>query len=486
MRSPGDMADHVTFCPQANRIMDRGLEAEWRSAGYLYENLKDKEWKVGNYRILVNYNLPLRGADSREIDLVVINTFGVFLLEVKSWLGTIDAYDDNWIVQGTIKRDNAIESINSKARIFHGQMFGPQGRLSAFRDGSVTGLVVLTERLSDFHNHSSSDSRAIVRLDQDLLHTISSTDLLFRGRRSKPLSDQDIEDIYDVIHGRHQAKRDELIENYRIIKKGRDGDLFEAYDAQNVNVANQRVRVKRYTLQRLTDLAQMAETVRQFKRSVEVVSVLGNQSSHILNTINFFPDEKRPDVFFEITEMVNGQRLDEIMAKTRRVLSLDEQLDYLEPLCEALQLAHNHKEEGKKRPVYHRNVSPETIFVTQDKVVKLADFDFAKYGPDTITQPKKVLIEKPYTAPEVLEFASLATAASDIYSLGVLWYFLACLPVYDPDAQFPPEQAEEKIDRLKLVEEARSLMKKMVAEMPAYRPRRIEDVVSALKQLRAK
>src|SRR5947209_6049481 len=104
MRSQSDMADHVTFCPQANRILDRGLEAEWRTAGYLYENLK--EWKVGNYRILVNYNLPLRGADSREIDLVVINQFGVFLLEVKSWLGTIEAYDDNWIVEGSIKRDN--------------------------------------------------------------------------------------------------------------------------------------------------------------------------------------------------------------------------------------------------------------------------------------------------------------------------------------------------------------------------------------------
>ncbi len=485
MRSQSDMADHVTFCPQANRILDRGLEAEWRTAGYLYENLREKEWKVGNYRILVNYNLPLRGADSREIDLVVINKFGVFLLEVKSWLGTIEAYDDNWIVEGSIKRDNAVESINSKARIFYGQMFGPQGRLSALRDVSVTGMVVLTERQSDFHNYSSCDPKAIVRLDQDLLHTISSTELLFRGRHSRMLSDQDIEDVYEIIHGKHQARRDELVENYRIIRKLRDGDLFEEYEAQNVNVANQRVRVKRYKLQKLSEpLTAMADTVRQFKRSVEVVSALGNNSPHILNTMNFFPDEKRPDIFFEITELVNGQRLDEIMEETRRGLSLDEQLDYLEPLCEALQIAHNHKEEGKKRPVYHRNVSPETVFVTHEKVVKLADFDFAKYGTQTITQPGRVLIDKPFTAPEVLEVPSLATAASDIYALGMLWYFLARLPNYDPNANISPELAAAKIDTFNLPEAARALMKKMIAWQAAARPRKIEEVTSELKKLR--
>jgi len=160
-------------------------------------------------------------------------------------------------------------------------------------------------------------------------------------------------------------------------------------------------------------------------------------------------------------------------------------------LCEALQHAHNHTEDGRKRAVYHRNVSPETVFLTKDGV-KLADFDFAKYGDYTITSvPSKnpadqqqILPDKPFTPPEMLKVPPTATAASDIYSLGVLWYFLASLPTYKPNDIWRPEQAERMIDALNLPTEVRSLMKRMVDTFPSKRPKKIEDVASALKQLR--
>lgn len=40
----------------------------------------------------------------------------------------IEAYDDDWIIEGNIRRVNPVISINSKARIFYAQMFGRQGR----------------------------------------------------------------------------------------------------------------------------------------------------------------------------------------------------------------------------------------------------------------------------------------------------------------------------------------------------------------------
>lgn len=492
MRSKSDMADHVTFCPQANRIMDlndTGITAEWRTAGYLYDNLKEEI--VGDYRILVNYNLLVRGTDVREIDLVVINRFGVFLLEVKGWLGAIQVYDDDWILNGTIKRDNAIESIQAKARIFHSQMFGSQGRLSAYRDTSVTGLVVFTEPCV-INNESSYSRKLITGLNQPLLHSLSSTEMTFHKQHSRLLSDDDIERIYQAIHGKHQARRDELVENFRLIRKLRDGDLFEEYEAQNVNVDTQTVRLKRYKIQKLSaPQSLLLHTVRQFKRSVEVVSALGSHPN-IVTTSNFFPDSRRPDIYYEITELV-GERLDEIMAKTYRALSLDEQLDYLEPLCEVLKFAHNHKDKktGRNNPIYHRNINPATIFVDRDmgtnkKIIKLADFDFAKYGQYTITREGEVLLDSPFAAPEVVdqEKGIPITAASDIYSLGVLWYLLACLPTHYARPEFQPEQAEQKIHALDLPAEARALMLRMVAPEPFDRPQKIEEVIAALRRLR--
>ena len=52
---------------------------------------------------------------------------------------------------------------------------------------------------------------------------------------------------------------------------------------------------------------------------------------NILNTVNFFPDSDRPDVFYEVTELIRGDRLDEIIAQCNRPVSLEQQLDYLDP-----------------------------------------------------------------------------------------------------------------------------------------------------------
>src|SRR2546429_9858335 len=98
-RRNNNLQRHVIFCPKADRrFNDPGSEAEFRTIDYLATNLRVQD--VGDYRMLVNYNLPMKGADSREIDLVLIDRFGVFLLEVKGWTGYIIASSDSWIVDG--------------------------------------------------------------------------------------------------------------------------------------------------------------------------------------------------------------------------------------------------------------------------------------------------------------------------------------------------------------------------------------------------
>jgi serine/threonine protein kinase len=176
-------------------------------------------------------------------------------------------------------------------------------------------------------------------------------------------------------------------------------------------------------------------------------------------------------VFYEVTELTRGKRLDEIIAKRNKPLSLGEQLDYVEPLCDALIHAH-------KRKVYHRNLSPETVFVTEGEV-KLADFDFAKIlGENTIVRPGQDFVNTPMTAPEMLVNPSAASPAADIYSLGALWYFLARLPEKNP-ALTP-----ERIDALKLLPRAHTLMKKLLMKAIKSRPQSAEEVLDQLKMIR--
>ena len=91
-------------------------------------------------------------------------------------------------------------------------------------------------------------------------------------------------------------------------------------------------------------------------------------------------------------------------------------------LCDALQFAHD-------RGVVHRDIKPENVLVSQDGLVKIADFGLAKVtgnaGNDfTLTQSRQVMGTLNYMAPEQVERPMTVDHRADIYSLGVVIYEL--------------------------------------------------------------
>ena len=58
------MNQHVIYCSSSsNQFVQSGTEAEIATANYLAENLNTA--RVGDYRILLNYNLAFRNAGGR-------------------------------------------------------------------------------------------------------------------------------------------------------------------------------------------------------------------------------------------------------------------------------------------------------------------------------------------------------------------------------------------------------------------------------------
>ncbi|MCB0174037.1 MAG: protein kinase [Anaerolineae bacterium] len=461
---------HVTFCAQGeNNITQHGRQAELDTVQFLVDNLDVNT--VGDYRILANYNMPLKGRGSvgtLEIDLVLINKFGVFLLEVKNWQGMIEAHDDHWLQSKKYRHTNVFNSIAFKARVFKGNWFGKRSQSNELGRVGVVGLIILVKGKKYFSNHSQFDSRLVVGLDPGLINAVSSRKLLSDFSNNQ-LSDEDILAIKDTVFREHEQNKEEVIRDYRIIGKLSPGYSFEAFEAISINIQNLRVRLKRYQLDNIAGTSKKA--LDKFKHSAEAVSKMGYHPN-IVHTINFFPHPNRPDTFYEVTEYIQGDRLDEIIAQNQTPFSLEQQLDYIEPLCNALDHSH-------KKQIYHRNLSPETIFVTQESVVKLADFDFAKIlGQGTIVHPGLDFVNTPMTAPEIKLHPSAASPASDIYSLGVLWFFLASLPEKNPKLSI------DKIDTFELPKAARDLMKKMVTQGIGSRPESVDEVLDQITKLR--
>src|SRR6187431_1826158 len=129
------------------------------------------------------------------------------------------------------------------------------------------------------------------------------------------------------------------------------------------------------------------------------------------NIVTVLTAEKQDDVFFIVMEYVQGDTLEAVIERDG-TLELGKALDYTCQICNAMDHAH-------KQGIIHRDLRPGNVLVTDQGMVKVADFgtsrflEIAAHGTTVIGSP-------PYMAPE--QFQGKAVFASDIYSLGVTMY----------------------------------------------------------------
>src|SRR5687767_2284997 len=129
------------------------------------------------------------------------------------------------------------------------------------------------------------------------------------------------------------------------------------------------------------------------------------------NIVTVLTAEKQDDVFFIVMEYVPGDTLEAVIERDG-TLDLNRALDFTCQICNAMDHAH-------RQGVIHRDLRPGNVLVTEQGMVKVADFgtsrflEIAAHGTTVIGSP-------PYMAPE--QFQGKAVFSSDIYSLGVTMY----------------------------------------------------------------
>ena len=118
------------------------------------------------------------------------------------------------------------------------------------------------------------------------------------------------------------------------------------------------------------------------------------------------------DNFF-VMEYLEGKSLLALLAE-RDSLSLDETLELVSPVADALQYAH-------RQGIFHRDVKPANIMVLEDGGPKIMDFGLAHLESTVMTSAGQFLGSPSYMAPEQVEHGEV-NAQVDLYSLSVVTY----------------------------------------------------------------
>ncbi len=201
--------------------------------------------------------------------------------------------------------------------------------------------------------------------------------------------------VNEIIADRYQV--------IRLIGEGGMADVYLAYD----KILKRDVAVKVLR----GDLASDPVNLARFQKEAMALA----NTSHP-NIVEVYDVGVQGNKNYIVMEYVPGKTLKQLITQ-RGSIPIDEAVNIMKQLVSAVSHAH-------KMGIIHRDIKSQNVLVKDDGTVKLSDFGIAYTGDSLgLTQKETVMGSVHYIAPELAQ-GQTASAQSDIYSLGIVFYEL--------------------------------------------------------------
>lgn len=401
-----------------HRIGTPETDSEARAIKRLGKDLPDGYFVFHNFEVTTGRGLPY------EYDIAVLTPHALYHVEVKGYHGEIRGNPQQWIFENGGVFPSPIPLANKKSKILAGKLKQHSHRLDSV---FVDTLILLTE---DRARAKLNDDQAgrVVHL-RDAIERLSDPRFL-------PVSTGNVAALHnlvcDALFATRPAKKVQQIGVYDIVSKLDQDDRFTVFLARHRFIQTQPLTVlKVYHLDVYATTDEKQYRIREIFHSHDAMRILGAHP-HLVRCGDMFT--WNDDSFVEpVGYLEGGQLLEWLLDKgSERALTWNEKTGIIRGVAAGLAHAHKHG-------VIHRDVRPRNIVIAPGGVVKLANFDLA-YIPNapnlSIVSSVREHIDRRYIAPCIWENPRDVAPASDVYSLGLVFYQLITgqPPLHDVEA----------------------------------------------------
>jgi eukaryotic-like serine/threonine-protein kinase len=246
--------------------------------------------------------------------------------------------------------------------------------------------------------------------------------------------------------------------------------------------------LRRPTAIKLLPTARMGEAaVRRFEREVQATAQLTHPNSVAIYDYG----RTRDGIFYYAMELLDGMDIERLV-QAHGAQPPGRVVHVITQICSALAEAHD-------LGLVHRDVKPANVLLSprrnEHEFAKIVDFGLVKNvelgGELPNISSSQVITGTPlYMSPEAILTPDAVDARSDLYSLGVLtWYMLAGRPPFEGDSvlevcsqhlQSEPRRPSEALGQ-RLPADLEDIVLACMAKQPANRPRDARQLRDALE-----
>jgi serine/threonine protein kinase len=386
-------------------------DGEKRLLDFLLVHLSDEYILIPNIEI-ASTNPRNNRTQYWEYDVVVVAPHAIFNIENKDWKGRIEGDDNYWYLNDR-QKNNPLKTGRQKTAILNSKL---KEHNTSWGKAWIQNMVTLSYPNTFAPSLWQEAGRLTFQLNESLISFLTNPDNIGKsGNEIKYLQ----KPIVEFLIGNQSKKKPDQkkeVEGYEIVEILTQESNYVEYLVKPKGVTSSiQKRVKEFALQ-INGLSKEALKEREdiIKNQYNALHKL-KAKPFILN-VEFKIDEEN-HLFYEISDFLDENSL---RAEARqKTFTFTEKINIIRNILSALKEAH-------KVNIYHRDINPDNIYLSGGYAY-LGNFG-KSYFTDHNEQGYTVMAtinESNATPYHPLELTvGDASRASDIYSVGVLIYWL--------------------------------------------------------------